>query len=332
VILAAGATGRLRPVVEELLARGHELRVTARDPEARSAHDLAGRGAEIVRADLDDQRSLVQAAEGVDAVFAAGSPHGAGPAGEIRQGINVAGAAVTAGVAHLVFSSGAGAERPTGVPVLDSKYAVEQRIRQLGIPHTILAPVYFMQNAFNPWNLAALAADLFPLALPPGRSLQQVAIEDLAALAADVLERPDEFANQRVEVAGDDLTGEQAAEALSRVTGRQFVFSQVPLERLPPGMRSLFEWLDRVCHHVERAELRRRFPRVEWHSFEDWAADQDWTASPVQRPRAVLTATGRRRAQRCSYAASGVSPTKCRGSVANRAAHSREQKWYSTPS
>jgi hypothetical protein len=95
-----------------------------------------------------------------------------------------------------------------------------------------------------------------------------------------VLERPDEFANQRVEVAGDDLTGEQAAEALSRVTGRQFVFSQVPLERLPPGMRSLFEWLDRVCHHVERAELRRRFPRVEWHSFEDWAADQDWTGHP----------------------------------------------------
>jgi uncharacterized protein YbjT (DUF2867 family) len=150
VILAAGATGRLRPVVEALLAHGHELRVTARDPEATSADDLARRGAEIVRANLDDQRSLVQAARGVATVFAAGSPHGAGPAGETRHGINIAEAAVAAGVRHLVFSSGAGAERPTGVAVLDSKYAVEQRIRELGLRHAILAPVYFMQNAFNP--------------------------------------------------------------------------------------------------------------------------------------------------------------------------------------
>jgi uncharacterized protein YbjT (DUF2867 family) len=276
MVLAVGATGRLRPVVDHLLARGHELRVTARDPSSPGARELARRGAQIVRADLDDPETLRAAATGVETLFAAGSPHQAGPAGEERHGINVAEAARDAGVAHLVFSSGAGAERPTGVPVFDSKYAVEQRIRELGTAYTILAPVYFMQNAFNPWNVPALAASRFPLPLPADRQLQQLAIEDLAAVAAVVLERPGDFAGERIELAGDQLSGRQAAAALSVVTGRRFTFQQVPRDTLPAGLRSLFDWLDRVGHRVDIPALRERFPSVRWHRFEAWAAAQEW--------------------------------------------------------
>jgi uncharacterized protein YbjT (DUF2867 family) len=276
VILAAGTSGRLRPVVEELLARGHDVHVTARDPSAPHARALADRGARIVQADLDDPAALRAAARGADVVVAAGSPHRAGPAGEIRHGLNLAEAAADADAGHLVFSSGAGAEAPTGVPVLDSKHAVERRIRELAIPHTILAPVYFMQNAFNPWNLDALAAGRFALPLPPDRPLQQVAIEDLAAVVATVVDNPDRFAGERIELAGDELTGARAAATLTRLTGRAFAFHEVPREGLPAGMRLLFDWLDRVGHHVDVSALALRFPRVRWHGFERWAAEQDW--------------------------------------------------------
>jgi uncharacterized protein YbjT (DUF2867 family) len=278
-ILAAGSTGRLRPVIDELLARGHDVRVTAREPAAAHARALASRGAEIVRADLDDPATLRAAMRGTDVVFAAGSPHRAGPSGETRHGINVAEAVADAGGALLVFSSGAGAQEPTGVPVLDSKHAIERRIGELGIPNTILAPVYFMDNAFNPWNAAALAAGRFPLALPPGRALQQIAIADLAAVAATVIEQRDAFAGERIELAADAITGAQAAAALSRVAGREFVFHEVPRESLPDGLRMLFDWLDRVGHDVDIPATRRRFPAVRWHSFERWAAKQDWPAA-----------------------------------------------------
>jgi uncharacterized protein YbjT (DUF2867 family) len=287
MILAVGASGRLRPVVDELLARGHDVRITARDPGSSTARDLARRGAEIMRADLDDQDSLREAARGVEAVFAAGSPHQAGPAGETRHGINVARAAAEAGVGHLLFSSGAGADQPTGVPVLDAKHAVEQRIRDLGVPHTILAPVYFMENAFNPWNLNALAAGTFPLALPPDRLLQQLAIEDLAAVAATVIERRDDFLAQRIELAGDELTGEQAAAAVSQVSGRRFAFGRVPLAGLAPCLSALFEWLARVGHHVDITGLQRRFPDVRWHTFEDWARAQDWSSQATTTTRSA---------------------------------------------
>src|SRR5215216_2504113 len=276
MILVAGATGRLRPVVDVLLAHGHAVRVTARDPARPAARELAARGADIVRADLDDPASLRAASRGVDLVFAARSPHQAGPDGEARHGINVAEAATAVGVGHLVFISGAGADRPTGVPVFDSKHAVERRIRTLGLRHTILAPVYFMENVFNSWNLDALASGGFPLPLPPERPLQQLAIEDLAAVAALVLDRPGDFAGERLELAGDELTGEEAAARLSRVTDQPFVFQPVPADILPAGMRVLFEWLDRVGHHVDIPALRSRFASVQWHSFERWAAGQTW--------------------------------------------------------
>jgi uncharacterized protein YbjT (DUF2867 family) len=270
-ILAAGASGRLRPVIDELLARGHRVRVTAREPSRQVATELAARGAQIVQADLEDRASLARAARGVDVIFGAGSPHQAGPDGESRHGVNIAEAVADSGVKHLIFASGAGADIRTGVPVFESKRAVEQRIRELGIPHTILAPVYFIDNALNPWNIDALAAGRFPLALPPDRRVQQLAIADLASVAAAVAERGPGGGDSRIELAGDEISGEEAAAALTRVAGRPFIFHQVALDSLPSGMRSLFEWLDRVGHHVDVDGLREQFPDVRWHRFEDWA-------------------------------------------------------------
>ena len=250
-----GLTGRLRPVVDELLARGLEVRVTARDADAPHARELAARGATI-------------------------APHRAGAAGERRHGINVAQAVAQTGDALLVLFSGEGADQATGVPVLDAKHAVERGIRELGLTHTILAPVHLMQNAFNPWNVGALSAGRFALALPPDRALQQLAIEDLASVAATVAVRPAAFAGERIALAGDELTGDEAAAALSRVTGRPFAFHEVARDGLAPGMRLLFDWLERVGHRVDIPTLRRRLPEVRWQRFEQWAAARDWPERP----------------------------------------------------
>jgi hypothetical protein len=85
-------------------------------------------------------------------------------------------------------------------------------------------PRYFMENAFNPWNLAAPASGRIPLPLPPDRALQQVAIGDVAAVAALVLERREDFAGRRVEIAGDELSGRRAAAAVTAAAGRHFAF------------------------------------------------------------------------------------------------------------
>ena len=265
-VLVLGATGRIgRPVAERLLARGHRVRAGVRDPGSPAAVQLR---ATVVRADFDDPASLEAAARVVDAVVATGTAHRAGPDGERRHGIALAEAVARAGRPPLVYVSGAGADRPSNVPVFEAKRAVETRIGELGLAATILAPAYFMENAFNPWNLEALAHGRFPLALPADLPLAQVAIADVAAMAVVAVERFGELAGQRIELASDELTGAQAAAALSRVTGRPFVFERVDA---PPPLRPLFAWLEAVGFAIDGAALRERYPEVGWRSFEAWA-------------------------------------------------------------
>jgi uncharacterized protein YbjT (DUF2867 family) len=287
-IAVAGATGRLgRPVALRLLERGHRVRLLSRDPDAAKWPGIA----EPVRGDFDDPAGLRAAFAGVDAVFATGTAHRAGPAGEARHGTALAEAMSEARVPHLVYVSGAGAERPTGVPVFESKRAVERRIAELGLHAAILAPAYFMENAFNPWNLPALEAGRLALPLPGDRVLQQVAIEDIAAFAVRALERPAEFAGRRLELASDALTGEQAAAALSRATDRRYEFQRLALDPFPPPLRLLFEWLERTGTSVEIQTLHREHPDVGWHSFERWAAAQDWPATTSSYTRAIRSAS-----------------------------------------
>jgi uncharacterized protein YbjT (DUF2867 family) len=270
-VLVAGGTGRLGvPAVGRLLADGHAVHALTRDPHGAAVPA----GAEPVRGDFDDAGSLAAAMRGADAVIATGTAHRVGPAGEARHGANLAAAAARAGVAQLLYVSGAGAEARTGVTLLDAKHEVELRIRDAGVPATILAPAYFMENAFNPWNLAALRQRRYPL--PTARPLQQVAIEDVAAFAVLAVERPERFIGRRIELASDELTGADAAERLTRLTARPYAFEHVPLEQLPPPLRPLFAWRERVGFPLDVRALHAEHPEIEWHSFERWAALQAW--------------------------------------------------------
>jgi uncharacterized protein YbjT (DUF2867 family) len=273
-ILVTGATGRLGQLVPALVNRGHQVRAATRSPDSAKAVALAQLGAELVRADLEDSPSLISAAQGADVVFAAGTGHAAGPQGDHRQGMNVADAARAAGVDHLVFVSVAAADRQTGVPVFDSKHAVEQHIREVGVPYTIIAPVYYMDNVWNPWNWPAFRAGQFPSPVPHGRRVQQVSIADTIALTAVVMENPDRFLGQRLAVAADEPTAEECAAIVSRIVGRT-ISAVAPF---PEQSNPLFDWLTRQGDHLDLRAIRAAYPDVEWHDFESWAATQDWTA------------------------------------------------------
>jgi uncharacterized protein YbjT (DUF2867 family) len=272
-VLVAGATGRFRPVAELLLERGHRVRAGTRDPRSPSAQDLAALGAELVAFDFDDPASIEEAAQGVDAVFASGTAHRAGPDGEVRHGRNLADALSAARVGHVVYSSGAGADRRTGVPVFEGKRQVEEYLNARRLPATILAPVYLMENVFNPWNVQALAAAVFPSPLPPRRAIQQVPIVDVAALAVHALEQRDDFLGERIELASDSLTALEEAAIISSVSGQELEVREVTPGG---GLQLLFDWLDRVGFSVDIAELHRAHADVPWHTFADWAASRNW--------------------------------------------------------
>jgi uncharacterized protein YbjT (DUF2867 family) len=243
-------------------------------PRSSAADRLRSKGADVVYGDFDNPASIALAAAGVDALFATGTAHKVGPEGEINHGLNIADAAAAAGVPHLVYSSGDGAGEDSSLPLLQGKSQIERHIRSLANPHTILAPVYFMENLFNPWNLPLLRAGVFPSPIPVDMPLQQLAIVDLAALAVGVIEQPDRFVGQRIAVASDELTAVEAATVISRVIGRDLRAEQISPEHLAPPLRALFAWLEQVGHEVDLHALHGTHPEVGWHTYRAWARSQ----------------------------------------------------------
>src|ERR1700758_4307297 len=100
--------------------------------------------------------------------------------------------------------------------------------------------------------------------------------------AVRVLENAGRFTGKRFDLAGDELTGNDALAILSRVTGHPFSYFQVPLDvvgqRMGEDAVKMYEWFDRVGFTVDRAALRREFSDVAFHDFESWAKTQDWSA------------------------------------------------------
>jgi uncharacterized protein YbjT (DUF2867 family) len=279
-VVVTGSTGKQGGAVARgLLERGHAVRAVTRDTNSSQAKSLASAGATLVAASLEDTAAITKALEGATSLFAMTTPFGGGTEVETRQGVSAADAAKAAGV-HLVFTSVNSANRQTGVPHFDSKYEVEKHISKIGVRATILGPAFFMENLY--FGKEQLAKGIYAVALPATRTLAQIAVADIGAVAVRVLEDAARFTGKRFDLAGDDLTGNDVVSILSRVTGRPFSYFQVPLDlirqRMGEDAVKMYEWFERVGYTVDRAALHREFPDVAFHDFESWAAAQDWNA------------------------------------------------------
>jgi uncharacterized protein YbjT (DUF2867 family) len=277
-VVVTGATGKQGGAVARgLLERGHKVRAVTRDPNSKQAKLLANAGASLVTASLDDPAAIARALDGATSLFAMTTPFG-GTDAEIQQGVAAADAAKASGV-HLVFTSVGSANRQTGVPHFDSKYEVEKHISKIGVRGTILAPVTFMENLY--FVREQLAKGIYSSALSPTRALAQVAVSDIGTVAVRVLEEPSRFTGKRFDLAGDELSGNDAMSILSRVIGRPLSYYQLPLDvvrqRMGEDAVKMYEWFDHVGFAVDRAALSREFPDITFQDFESWAKIQNWS-------------------------------------------------------
>lgn len=276
-VLVTGATGTQGgAVARALLANGHPVRVLTRDPGKEPAKRLADLGAEVVAGDFDDAESLRRAATGTSAVFAMGTPFEAGAEAETRQGLALIDAAHQAGTGHLIYTSVASALDGTGIPHFESKAVVERHLAATGIPSTVVAPVAFIEAVLAPWAAPSLADGQYPSVLAGDIPLQQVAIADLAAFVALIVEQPARFVGQRIELASVEPTGDQVVRALGRTLGRELVLTEIPVDRSNHDLYAMVEFFRSGGYQVDIAALHAAYPEIGWHDLDTWLAEQDW--------------------------------------------------------
>lgn len=173
----------------------------------------------------------------------------------------------------------ANADRDTRVPHFDSKLQAECYIHSLGLPYTIIGPVFFMENFLRKWWLPGLREGRLAIAMSKGRRPQQIATADLARFAVLVLEKREPFLGRRIDIASDEISTGEAAAMIARASGKEITHAELPIEVVHAGsdaMARMFQWFEHVGYDVDIARLRTEYPEVRWHSFECWANEQDW--------------------------------------------------------
>jgi uncharacterized protein YbjT (DUF2867 family) len=118
------------------------------------------------------------------------------------------------------------------VPHFDGKGESDRIFADLGVPTTYLLTSFYWDNLIHFGMGPRRGEDgRLVFALPMGdRKLPGIAVEDIGRCALGVFKRGSELIGKRVGIAGEHLTGEEMAGALSRALGHEVIYSAVPFD------------------------------------------------------------------------------------------------------
>lgn len=220
-------------------------RAITRNPDSDAARRLAERGAQIVRADLDDQDSLTKAFEGAYGAFCMTNffEHFSADK-ELEQATNLARAAGAAGIRHAIWSTLEDTRKwfpleddrmPTlqgryKVPNFDAKGEADQVFLDNDVPTTFLLTAFFWENFMT---FAPMRGEdgVLGITLAMGdKKTPGIAAEDIGRCALGILKRGDQLIGETVAISGEHLTAAEMAAALGDALGEEVRYNKVPLD------------------------------------------------------------------------------------------------------
>lgn len=229
-----GATGQVGgAIVRELLAGGGAVRALGRS-ESRLA-ELGALGAQPVAGDAADVDYLTDAFHGADGVFVMLPFDPSVPdfhAHQDRIGESIVAAIRASGVGHVMALSSVGADLDSGVGVIGSLHAQEERLRQLRETHIlVLRPGSFFENFHTALDLIE-GEGFYADAVRSDAPVPMIAVRDIAAVAARALRARDWEGYLVRELLGPcDLTYAEA----TRILGASLGKPDLPYVTLPPA-------------------------------------------------------------------------------------------------
>jgi uncharacterized protein YbjT (DUF2867 family) len=220
-ILVTGATGRIgRHVVEQLAARGADVRALVRDP-AKADFPAS---VEVVQGDLFDVDALRQAFSGVSTLFLLNAV----AADEFTQALIALNVAREEGIERIVYLSVIHSDLYVNVPHFAVKFAVERMIEQMGLHATILRPAYFIDNDISIKDVVT-GHGVYPMPIG-SKGIAMIDARDVGEIAAIELLRRERSAaplplDHITLVGPDTLTGTDIAGIWSEVLGRPIAYA-----------------------------------------------------------------------------------------------------------
>ncbi len=206
---------------------------------------MAKLGAEVVSADVDDPKSLVEAFKGAYGAFCVTFfwEHFS-PEKEMDHAKNMAEAAKECGVKHVIWSTLEDTRKwvplnddrmPTlmdkyKVPHFDAKGQANAFFTERNLPVTLLHTSFYWENLIYFGMGPQKGEDgKFAITFPMGdKSLPGISAEDIGKCAYGIFKNGDDFIGKSIGIAGEHLTGSEMASALSKALGKEIAYNNVP--------------------------------------------------------------------------------------------------------
>ena len=257
VVGAAGHQGGA--ALHHLRALGVEAHALFGARDARREYDPRWGEPGTGTAHFDQPEALERALRGASALVLVLEDPDTGPAERLRHGRNLIDSAVATGVDHIVFAAATGPDHHRLSCDVSSEIA--RYLERSRVPVTVLRPATFMEEV--PWYWLNRYGRELVLTTPfvATAHLPLVALDDIGALAALAVTRPDEFAGRTIDAAGDTRTPLDIAESLAVGLGEPVRYEEVQVEGV-----FVYQEASTQVHDIEG--LRGLYPSL--HTFASW--------------------------------------------------------------
>jgi len=243
-IAVTGATGYIGGrLVPQLLAEGHEVVCLARRPEKLADRSWAD-DVDIRGADLLDSSGLDEAFAGCDVAYYLVHSMGSGSGFEEADhtaATNVASAARTAGLRHIIYLGGLGADDELSAH-LASRHDVGRALASGGVPVTEFRAAVIIGSGSVSFEMLRHLTQVLPAMTTPKwvrTRCQPIAIRDVLSYLVAAID-DDPTGHTIYEIGGPDVvTYEEMMQTYAAIAGlpRRLI---VPVPVLSPGLSSLW--------------------------------------------------------------------------------------------
>ncbi|MBK0401353.1 NmrA/HSCARG family protein [Adhaeribacter sp. BT258] len=251
VITIFGATGAqgggLARAILQDKASGFTVRAVTRNPDSEKAKALAELGAELIQADIDDPKSMQRALDGAyGAYFVTFFWEHFSPEKELAEARSMAQAAKDANLKHVIWSTLDDTRQyvpldddrmPTlqgkyKVPHFDAKGEANHFFTDLDVPVTFLLTTFYWENLLY-FGMGPKRGDdgKLTITFPMGdKKLAGIAAADIGKCAYGILKKGPEMIGKTVGIAGELLTCQAMADALSKTLGQEVQYHEITPE------------------------------------------------------------------------------------------------------
>ena len=269
-IFVSGATGNQGgAATRNLLSNGFHVKALVRDPTKLNPHE----NLKIIKGDLNDPNTYKDHLNDSDGVFC-NLHYNEGVGKEVKQGIDLINLAKASQIKYFIYSSVIGCDLNTAIPHWESKFTIENHLKASGIDFAILRPPSFYENLLFPQVKSRILKGKLVLPTRKDKVQQFMSAVDVGKIATSIFSEPGKYRNTTMNLAADQMNGEELALLLSQVMNRKIKFQQLPMfiARLVMGrgLAKMFHWVNHndVLFVKDIDSFKKQFPPMA--SFQDW--------------------------------------------------------------